>query len=46
MDLKPFRQINPCGYKDLEVTQIKDLNRDISQLQLEKSSINLLKNIF
>lgn len=46
MDLKPFRQINPCGYKDLEVIQIKDLNRDISQLQLEKSSINLLKNIF
>ena len=46
MDLKPFRQINPCGYKDLEVTQIKDLNRDISQLQLEKSSIDLLKNIF
>ena len=46
MDLKPFQQINPCGYKDLEVTQIKDLNRDISQLQLEKSSIDLLKNIF
>ena len=45
MDLKPFQQINPCGYKDLEVTQIKDLNRDISQLQLEKSSIDLLKNI-
>ena len=46
MDLKPFQQINPCGYKDLEVTQIKDLNRDISQIQLEESSINLLKNIF
>ena len=26
--------------------KIKDLNRDISQLQLEKSSIDLLKNIF
>ena len=23
MDLLPFKQINPCGYKDLEVTQIK-----------------------
>ena len=23
MDLSPFQQINPCGYKGLEVTQIK-----------------------
>ncbi len=25
MDLKPFNQINPCGYKDLAVCQTKDL---------------------
>jgi lipoyl(octanoyl) transferase len=25
MDLKPFSQINPCGYKDLAVCQTKDL---------------------
>ena len=25
MDLSPFKQINPCGYEDLEVTQLKDL---------------------
>ena len=30
MDLSPFKQINPCGYEGLEVTQIKDLNKDIS----------------
>ena len=46
MDLSPFKQINPCGYKDLEVTQIKDLNKDISKLQLEKLVINTLRKIF
>ena len=46
MDLSPFKQINPCGYEGLEVTQIKDLNKHVSKLQLEKMVINLLKNIF
>ena len=46
MDLSPFKQINPCGYEGLEVTQIKDLNKDISILQLEKLAIDLLRNIF
>ena len=46
MDLSPFKQINPCGYEGLEVTQIKDLNKDISKLQLEKLVIDLLRNIF
>ncbi len=46
MDLSPFNQINPCGYEGLEVTQIKDLNKHVSKLQLEKMVINLLKTIF
>jgi lipoyl(octanoyl) transferase len=46
MDLSPFKQINPCGYEGLEVIQIKDLNKDISKLQLEKLAIDLLRNIF
>ena len=46
MDLSPFKQINPCGYEGLEVTQIKDLNESVSKLQLEKMVINLLKNPF
>lgn len=25
MDLKPFSGINPCGYEDMSVTQLKDL---------------------
>ena len=46
MDLSPFKQINPCGYEGLEVTKIKDLNKDISKLQLEKLVIDLLRKIF
>ena len=46
MDLSPFNQINPCGYEGLEVTQIKDLNKHVSKLQLEKMVINLLKDTF
>ena len=46
MDLSPFKQINPCGYEGLEVTQIKDLNKHVSKLQLGKMVINLLKNTF
>ena len=46
MDLSPFKQINPCGYEGLDVTQIKDLNKHVSKLQLEKMVINLLKNTF
>ncbi|MEE9445030.1 MAG: lipoyl(octanoyl) transferase LipB [Cocleimonas sp.] len=32
MDLSPFKDINPCGYEGLEVTQCKDLGID-SDLQ-------------
>ena len=46
MDLSPFKQINPCGYEGLEVTQIKVLNESVSKLQLEKMVITLLKNTF
>lgn len=28
MDLSPFQRINPCGYADLEVTQLRDLGVD------------------
>lgn len=29
MDLEPFSRINPCGYQGLEVTQLKNLARDV-----------------
>jgi len=46
MDLSPFNQINPCGYKGLEVTQIKDLNQEITKIQLDKMIINILRQVF
>jgi lipoyl(octanoyl) transferase len=30
MDLKPFDNINPCGYPDLNVIQLKELNVNLS----------------
>lgn len=35
MDLAPFADINPCGYKDLEVTQLRDLGVEDSIDQVE-----------
>ena len=46
MDLSPFKQINPCGYKGLEVIQIRDLNKDISKLQFQEMIIDLLRKVF
>lgn len=34
MDLTPFTQINTCGYSDLEVTQLTDLNIHIKTHEL------------
>ena len=38
MDLDPFKNINPCGYEGLQVTQIKDLDSNIT-LEKVKSAI-------
>ena len=42
MDLDPFKNINPCGYKGLQVTQIKDL---YSNITLEKVKSVMEANI-
>jgi lipoyl(octanoyl) transferase len=34
MDLTPFNFINPCGYKDLKVTQLSDLGVNIHTTEL------------
>ena len=39
MDLSPFKGINPCGYKDLEVTQFSEL------CKAEKVNIDNIKNL-
>ena len=41
MDLAPFKQINPCGYPDLEVIQLADL---IEKASLPEVSTLLIKH--
>ena len=43
MDLSAFKRINPCGYKNLEVTQCKDINIDQSMQQIAKALVQGLK---
>jgi lipoyl(octanoyl) transferase len=42
MDLSPFKQINPCGYENLAVTQIKDF---IAKNDFEKIKTDLISNL-
>ncbi|WP_455234052.1 lipoyl(octanoyl) transferase LipB [Thiogranum longum] len=42
MDLEPFERINPCGYKDLAVTQIRDLGVSLSVEQVAQDWIPYL----
>ena len=42
MDLDPFKNINPCGYEGLQVTQIKDI---YSNITLEKVKSAVEENI-
>ena len=42
MDTKPFKQINPCGYEGLKVTQIKDFIDTIDIKEVESSAIKIL----
>lgn len=46
MDLTPFNTINPCGYKGLGITQLKDLNIHINQDQLIQALIPIIQKEF
>lgn len=35
MDLEPFSRINPCGYKNLQMTQIKDFVPDVDFTEVQ-----------
>ncbi len=39
MDLEPFDGINPCGYKELKMTQISDFIDDISMDEISQQFI-------
>ena len=46
MDLNPFKNINPCGYEGLQVTQIKDIYSNIT-LEKVKSVVEInIQQIF
>ena len=42
MDMTPFSQINPCGYKDLAVVQLKDLGIKDPMLKVEEDLLRHL----
>lgn len=39
MDLKPFSYINPCGYQNLQMTQVKDLAPTFDKLAIEEGFV-------
>lgn len=43
MDLSPFQDINPCGYKNLEVTQCKNLGVNDSFPEVATKLISLIE---
>ena len=46
MDLSPFKSINPCGYKGLEVTQINNYVESIKIQQVIEDAEKIIKNIY
>ncbi len=42
MDLAPFSAIDPCGYRGLEVTQLKDLGIHLSQAEAAEKLLKYL----
>jgi lipoyl(octanoyl) transferase len=45
MDLKPFSQINPCGFRNLRMTQIKDFVPQVNMEEVQsRISKYLMKN--
>lgn len=42
MDLEPFQWINPCGYKELKVTQLKDLGINDPLPVIKDKLLNIL----
>ena len=44
MDLEPFSRINPCGFKNLEMTQIAAYRPDISLIQAQTDLLNIIQS--
>lgn len=46
MDLEPFSRINPCGFQNLAVTQVKNFKAGITFLEVETKIVAYLKKNF
>lgn len=46
MDLQPFLQINPCGFSQLKMTQIRDFVPDITLQKVIKDIVPILTSVF
>jgi lipoyl(octanoyl) transferase len=44
MDLSPFNLIDPCGYKNLQMTQLKDLGIILDNKDVADKIITIIKN--
>jgi lipoyl(octanoyl) transferase len=42
MDLAPFEAIDPCGYKDLQMTQLKTFTNSVS---IESTGLEIANDI-
>jgi lipoyl(octanoyl) transferase len=46
MDLEPFKRINPCGHKDLEMAQLTDFQSGEVVEQVGGRLVNEIQNAF
>jgi lipoyl(octanoyl) transferase len=46
MDLEPFKRINPCGYKDLEMIQLSDFSSTEALEQVAGCLVNEIQHAF
>jgi lipoyl(octanoyl) transferase len=46
MDLAPFNDINPCGYEDMKVSQIKDFISNIKVGNIKENILKILPSEF
>jgi lipoyl(octanoyl) transferase len=46
MDLEPFKRINPCGYKNLEMIQLTDFSHAETVEQVAGRLVNEIQNAF
>ncbi|MCD6055937.1 MAG: lipB [Gammaproteobacteria bacterium] len=45
MDLSPFIRINPCGFKQLPITQLRDFKPAVTRLELKNQLVGCLRQI-